>query len=295
METASSGKFDTPPAPAVTTVSATSQPTPTSLLESPVDTTRLVETEDSGPANGTEPEKTTIAAAEEIPATPPAPLPKPRSLGEVLEERGPATSRESAFKTALGLWNTDAEIIPAMADIQDDESFFRLAAQHNGMLAQRIAGNFDLIEKLNLPVIVEMITPRSGSLGYLTIKQLTGDDVTLSVRDEPDISASLHEINNFWTGVAYIPWKNFLAYTGIIPVHAPVDSVITLKMLIKDLGFNQIAVDAHYDNNTRTIIRNIQEKHGLIPDGVVGPLTKIILYNENRTLDIPHIRSNQNG
>jgi hypothetical protein len=31
-------------------------------------------------------------------------------------------------------------------------------------------------------------------------------------------------------------------------------------------------------------------KYGLEPDGIVGSQTKIVLFNENQRLDIPHIR-----
>jgi general secretion pathway protein A len=44
-----------------------------------------------------------------------------------------------------------------------------------------------------------------------------------------------------------------------------------------------------YDEQTKKVVRQIQRKHGLKPDGIVGPLTKIVLYNEKKTLKIPHL------
>jgi peptidoglycan hydrolase-like protein with peptidoglycan-binding domain len=45
-----------------------------------------------------------------------------------------------------------------------------------------------------------------------------------------------------------------------------------------------------FNDKTDQAIRSVQQKHNITQDGVVGSLTKIILYNELGTLDIPHIR-----
>jgi murein L,D-transpeptidase YcbB/YkuD len=45
-----------------------------------------------------------------------------------------------------------------------------------------------------------------------------------------------------------------------------------------------------YDEKTMKIITLIQKQCGIKVDGLVGPLTKIILYNELGTLNIPKIR-----
>ena len=51
-----------------------------------------------------------------------------------------------------------------------------------------------------------------------------------------------------------------------------------------------------YDNDTRNIIRGIQEKYDLHVDGVVGPFTKIALYNESRMFKKPSLgRKRQAG
>ena len=54
-------------------------------------------------------------------------------------------------------------------------------------------------------------------------------------------------------------------------------------MLLRDIGFSSIEVNADYDENTREAIKRLQEKNGLKVDGLVGGLTKIVLYNENQT------------
>ena len=85
------------------------------------------------------------------------------------------------------------------------------------------------------------------------------------------------------------PWKNFLSLTGSIPLDSPKDSIVTLKMLMRDIGFSDIDMSPVYDELTRKAITEVQQRSGIKVDGVVGPLTKIILYNEIGSLKIPHI------
>ena len=199
-------------------------------------------------------------------------------------------SRKAAFKAAMSLWKINAEIRPYLETLKDDQAFFRLATMHNGFLDYSMHGDLNLVKKLNLPAIIEMVNPYGASPAYMTVCKIDDKSATLAANEKNRIDVSMQDINMYWTGNACIPWKNFLAYTGVIPISAPQDSVITLKMILKDIGFNDISMDPHYDDTAQEAVKQIQKKHGIIPDGVVGPLTKIILYNEHRSFEIPHIR-----
>lgn len=105
------------------------------------------------------------------------------------------------------------------------------------------------------------------------------------------IDAGAGEIGPSWSGVAYIPWKNFLSIEGTIPTSAPADSIVALKMLLRDLGYRHLPLSREYDGTTQKAIEHIQSKYGLPADGVVGPLTKIILYREGTSFEIPRLAS----
>ena len=167
-----------------------------------------------------------------------------------------------------------------------------MAAQHNGFISQNVTGDLELIRTLNLPAIIELLIPDGSSHGYMTVKKMEGEAVTLSAGGLDPVVVSLEEIKTFWTGVAMVPWKNFLSFNGEIPNHVPRDSVVTLKMMLTDMGFSDIAVNPDYDAATQEAVKKIQAKNGILPDGVVGPFTKIILYNEHGSFEIPRIRAN---
>ena len=200
------------------------------------------------------------------------------------------SSRHMALKAAMDLWNKGSDINQYLDNMEDDRIFFRLAAKQNGLLIHRIEGDLDLVKRLNLPAILEFYLPERLSPRYLVISKMDEGGITLRGLGEDDaIMVETEELKSFWSGVAYIPWKNFLNYIGTIPRNAPRDSIITLKMLMKGIGFNDIEVSPLYDERTREAVKEVQEKHGLRADGMVGPLTKIILYNEKKSLKIPHI------
>ncbi|MBW1861089.1 MAG: AAA family ATPase, partial [Deltaproteobacteria bacterium] len=180
-------------------------------------------------------------------------VPKPvQNLGGVLMGMNTLSSRHMALKAAMDLWNNGSDINQYLDNMEDDRIFFRLAAKQNGLLIHRIEGDLDLIKRLNLPAILEFYLPERLSPRYLTISKMDEGKITLRGLGEDDaIMVETEELKSFWSGVAYIPWKNFLNYIGTIPRNAPRDSIITLKMLMKGIGFNDIEVSPLYDERTR--------------------------------------------
>ncbi len=220
-------------------------------------------------------------------------LPAPateQTLEAFLESMDTRTSRNMALRIALELWETEAEIKEYLDKLEDTQAFFRLGAKQNGLLIYRYEGEFEMLNKLNLPAILEVYSSANISPGYITLVQTDGRTVRLrGGKDDVRVDTESNEVVFYWSGVAYVPWKNFFGYSGAIPRNAPDDSIITLKMILRDIGFDGIEMNPVYDEHVQEIIEGIQEKNGLRVDGVVGPLTKIILYNQLKSLDIPHI------
>jgi general secretion pathway protein A len=156
------------------------------------------------------------------------------------------------------------------------------------MESLRIGGSLKRIKKLNLPAILEFSLPDGGGMRYLAAIGLTGDQIWLSDGGET-FSTHLGTLSRYWKGVAYILWKNYFNYTGIIPISSPGEAVMSLKIHLKALGFPIQEVSAAYNSTTRKAIESIQARNGLIVDGMVGPLTKIALYNEDPSLNIPRL------
>ena len=155
-------------------------------------------------------------------------------------------------------------------------------------MIHRIKGNLEGVKKLNLPAILELSLPGVSFPRYLTIEKMGEGQIKFKVKDglivvKPD------EIRKYWLGRSYILWENIFSYKGIIPITSPQESIVALKMHLLDMGYDKIKIDPVYDDQTRAAVKKIQAKYGLKADGLVGPLTKIVLYNEKKSLKIPHI------
>jgi len=213
-----------------------------------------------------------------------------RELGVLLEKMDRFYSRKAALKVALDLWGAESEMGRHLDGMSDDYAFFQLAAEQNGLLLRRIKGHFNAVKKLNLPAILAFHLSGDRPPVYLALCRMDDGKITLR-GGRKDISIELEpaDLASYWLGEAYIPWKNFLALKGAIPLDSPKDSIITLKMLLRDIGFNTVEISPFYDENTRQAVKHIQGKYGIHMDGVVGSTTKIALYNEKKIKGIPHI------
>ena len=213
-----------------------------------------------------------------------------RNLANILESLNRVSSRHAALTVALKLWGLEPEIKQDLDAINDDLKFFRLAAKENGLLIREVHGSLNAVKKLNLPTILSIDSNKDNTPRYLVLIKADIQHITLRGGTQ-DISIELTpvELESYWSGTAYIPWKNFLPITGTVPINSSKDSILTLKKLLQDIGFKNVELTPFYDDQTREAIEKIQRKYGLRVDGAVGSTTKIALYNEIKSLKRPYI------
>jgi hypothetical protein len=206
-----------------------------------------------------------------------------------------SASQKTAFVNLLKCWEMDPKVqfgidnIPD--DIQDDMTFFALAARQYGLTAMAVDQNLSRVAALNLPAILRLYHPLDRHPVYALLEKASSNAMTL-VFDESGqpVEASIPEIMAHWDGMAFVFWKNFYNYTGLIAFSAPEESIIVLKLHLRDIGYTDIGINGIFDMETQSIIKEIQARHGIPVDGFVGALTQIALYNETPHLAIPHLR-----
>lgn len=239
------------------------------------------------------------SAGQSVSAKTPAPIKKPvavkqpsteENFSDFLRDMDVSSSRHLALKAVLKLWKSEAEIAPALNSLENDDAFFKLASEQNGLVVKRLGYNLNLIKSLNLPAVLAVSLPEWESPGYLSIHKIDAQKITLQkATNNQFIELAPDLLKPYCSGAVYIPWKNFFAYRGTIPLTASGESVIMLKMHLQDIGFNDIEINPIYDDLTKQAVKQVQRKNGIRPDGIVGPLTKIVLYNEKKSLNIPHL------
>jgi len=211
-------------------------------------------------------------------------------LGGVLAKVNRRSSRALAMKAVIDLWSASPENSPLLNDMDDDQAFFKVAARQNGLLVQRIEGDLDSLLRLNLPAVLEFYLQGGGTPRYLALVKMNGEDaVLLGGTVEEGIQVDRDQLTSYWSRVAYVAWKDFLDLPATLSSRNSGDSVLTLKMFMHDLGYEDIGITPSYDEKIVKGIKQVQRKHGIPVDGVVGPLTKIALYNEKTAFKIPRL------
>jgi general secretion pathway protein A len=215
------------------------------------------------------------------------------ALSDYIRRAESRFSRQTALTEVLAAWGAAFEAKPDLAAIEDDPTFFNLSAKTAGFFVQRLETDLKILRNLNMPAILEFRLSNKPTYAYLALTRLDGP--TFLFKSGPGdhlIESQAEEFTPYWTSVAFVPWKNFLSLTGTIPGNAQADSILALKMLLRDLGYTDVSLNTDYDDSTQKAIEQIQAKYGIPVDGIVGNLTKIILYREGQRFDIPRLVSN---
>ncbi len=213
-------------------------------------------------------------------------------LNALLAELDGTASRFGAAGAAMGLWGVTPVLNPHLNSMDNDTAFFQLAATQNNFQLLTLQKDWRLVTRLNLPTILELYPPNVLSPRYLTLVEIKGDQIVLKDGGSGKrITIPARELQDYWAGTVHIPWRNFMNCDGDIPENAPKESIITLKMLLRDIGFSHLDVGPLYDEATAAAVKQVQERNGLKVDGIVGSRTKIVIYNAKPELTIPHLRS----
>ncbi len=229
-------------------------------------------------------------AAMETPPPPRTAAVADRTLEDYLMQTSALESRFAALRAAISLWDEEGLVSASLENVNDPQTFFRIGAKQNGLLIHRVDGDLGLVQRLNVPAILEFYPPGESLPVYAALARIEeGGLIFKTERPGEEILAEPHEVETYWQGGGYIPWKDFFDFGGTIPKNASDDAVINLKMLLQEIGFQNIGISPAYNDQVRQAIELIQERNGLSVDGVVGPRTKIILYNELKTLKTPHL------
>jgi general secretion pathway protein A len=212
-------------------------------------------------------------------------------LGPMLAGLSPAESRRDALRAVLRRWNPDADLLDFLDGIPAAGDFFRTAARRHSLEVLVVRDGLPMLRTMNLPAVLEISPDRNGDPVFLALTNLPdAETVELDIASAP-IRAAATALEPHWRGVAYVPWRNFYGLDGIIPRNATDDAVVTLKTMLRDIGFVDLEPTAAFDDKTRLAVEYLQEKHRISVDGAVGPRTKIVLYNELAgRLPVPRLR-----
>ncbi|MDH3776985.1 MAG: peptidoglycan-binding protein, partial [Desulfobulbaceae bacterium] len=207
-----------------------------------------------------------------------------QKFGAYLQKLNSRFSRNISIEGILKLWLPTTEIKINQDKIIADQLFFEEEAKLYDLELKSIATESDLalIQALNLPAIFTFYLAGHTWPKYLAAAYIDTEKVYFFADAQSQtVSVDRDIFLQYWSGEAYIVWKNFKNLNWVISQGSRGQDVLTLKKLLLRLGYSSVIITDSYDNDTVQLIKDIQAKHSLHVDGIVGPFTKIALYNES--------------
>jgi general secretion pathway protein A len=236
----------------------------------------------------------TVADVAPVPAaTAPKHVAAP-NLGAWIGGLDPIVSRKDTAAILLSMWQQprpNVDLIPAAVD---DDSFFDIAARQYGLRNYPVSGDWDLVSRINLPAIVSLKNPKQPGHVYLCL--VARRDGMLQLEDRPGgqmVETTYASLKAYMEGPIHIFWKNLLGFDMIIGYGSDDRAVLMVKNLLRKIGYHHISLNPEFDATTRKAIRHFQADHDLKVDGLVGPITKIMLLRESGTAAMPLLGSQQ--
>jgi general secretion pathway protein A len=210
---------------------------------------------------------------------------------KILSTMNMSASRENAIIHILSLWDRKAliQLDSFIKEIGTDSYFFKIAAEQHNLEILQMKGGLDLVRKLNLPAILGVTSPDNNEKGYLAVIGISkgNEYIVLPGNGDEKLSIDPGELAPLLDGDIYIVWKNVLGAGGTISEASPLSSVVSVKLFLRQIGFASIDSKPIYDQAVKEVVKKIQAKHGLVEDGLVGSMTKIILLREKEQKSIP--------
>lgn len=135
---------------------------------------------------------------------------------------------------------------------------------------------------LDLPVMLELTGPTRQDARFLLLLGLSGDRCRVLLEGEREVP--LEAVSAQWSGNAHLFWKDFENVGFLLAVGSVGQNVKRLHALLSKIqdpteGKFSLARQDIYSRQTETAVSRFQKTKRIPSDGVVGPLTLVLLYN----------------
>ncbi|MBU1196839.1 MAG: AAA family ATPase [Proteobacteria bacterium] len=202
-------------------------------------------------------------------------------------------TREEALTHILSLWGT--QTLPLSENlsrqIQNDLDFFKMTSVHHNFLIFHAEHWDNQVEKFNLPAVLKLVSDKDLPAQYMVVSKITPDnEYVISFQNKKDsFKISKKDLLPLLGKDIFIVCRNIFGYTDIISQDSPRFSVMSIKLVLRQLGYTDIEPGPFYGEAVKKAVRQIQNTYGLDEDGLVGPMTKLALIREQNDPSTPFL------
>ena len=213
------------------------------------------------------------------------------SLEKRIQHMAARASRLDTLARVLALWHQPAPHTGQLPDVLADEQFFQLAALQYGLRMLTINDDWPLIRRLNLPAILPIKPATGGRMVFVTLENWWKDQMRLSLDNQSSELADSGLIQDMVDGRVYIFWQNILVDESVLSQNSQGKDVLRVKELLRNIGYDHLPESPMFDPPTMHAVIDFQMSQGITPDGLIGPVTKIMLNAAAKVVDTPHLDS----
>ena len=219
----------------------------------------------------------------------PAPV-APKELFQALTRLELAPSAQAATDAVLAAW----EEAPVTADETRLPADLASVAWRRGLQELVLKTDLGMLRTLDLPALIGLHVPGVKGLRYVGLTRVDATHAVLSV-DGAQRSIDTNELEQIWSGEAHVFWRDFKAVSAGLRWGARGPAVVRLQQLLVRAGALQGTPTGTFDSGTETGVINFQRAHKLDTDGIVGPLTVIVLYGADSSTRRPTLVAKAQG
>lgn len=209
------------------------------------------------------------------------------NLGEALALRTPGSTASEALRAILDAWG-----LPVEVEERPFVSFPELLGElHGRELAVLSLPRTDLtrLRLLDHPALLEL-RAADGVSRVVALRALGEETAWLAgVTPGTPVRVDLAEVERLWSREAYVVWQDFEGLPEVLRRGDVGSGVAWLQLSLQQLGFYRASLSARFDPATVEAVRSFQRARRLEPDGAVGPLTKMALYEALSRYAVPRL------
>jgi len=196
-------------------------------------------------------------------------------------------TREEAFLAVVRKWGSgvsskeEKQIYDAAPDLYK-------AAKALGFQCLRFRGNINRVRALDLPVLLELRLGKTMTKRYVALLAFEGAYGRIAP-PLPDGSSlvPLSVLEPLWYGTAYALWRDVWGGRRYLAKGMKGKTVEDLQSSLKELGYYGQKPSGVFDQKTVDAVGAFQRDHFLDEDGILGPQTRIVIYQALKRFQMP--------
>jgi len=196
-------------------------------------------------------------------------------------------TREEAFLAVVEQWDHAVSSEDQKKLYRDAPDLYR-AAKALGFQCLRFRGNINRVRALNLPALMELRLGEALTKRYVALLAFEGRNAEIAPPLPTGSSLiPLDVLESYWYGTVYVLWKDEWGGRRYLAKGMKGDTVERLQSSLKDLGYYKRKPSGVFDGKTVDAVRAFQRDHFLEEDGILGPQTRIVLYQTLKRFQMP--------